>query len=69
MHARRLRVSTGREAMLGAEAVALEDFTERGFVRAFSENWQARAAQPVRKGARLRVTAIDGLVLTVEPQE
>jgi membrane-bound serine protease (ClpP class) len=67
MRARRLRVSTGREAMIGAPAVALEDFAERGFVRAFSENWQARSAQPVRQGDKLRVTAIDGLVLTVQP--
>jgi membrane-bound serine protease (ClpP class) len=67
MRARALRVSTGREAMIGAGAVALEDFAERGHVRAFSENWQARSPRPVHKGAKLRVTAIDGLVLTVEP--
>jgi membrane-bound serine protease (ClpP class) len=65
LRARRLRVTTGREAMIGASAVALEDFAERGNVRAFSENWQARAAHPVRKGDTLRVTGIDGLVLTV----
>ena len=65
--ARRLRVSTGREAMLGAAAVALEDFIESGRVRAFSESWLARSPQPVRKGDTLRVTAVDGLVLTVQP--
>jgi membrane-bound serine protease (ClpP class) len=65
LRARRLRVSTGREAMIGASAVALEDFAERGNVRAFSENWQARSAHPVRKGDKLRVTGIEGLVLTV----
>ena len=67
MRARRLRVSTGREAMIGASAVALEDFTELGNVRAFSENWQARSARAVRKGDKLRVTGIEGLVLTVIP--
>lgn len=66
MRARRLRVSTGREAMIGASAIALEDFAERGRVRAFSENWQARSARPVREGTKLRITSIDGLVLTVE---
>jgi membrane-bound serine protease (ClpP class) len=69
MRARALRVSTGRESMIGASAVALEDFSERGRVRAFSENWQARSPRPVRAGDKLRVTAIDGLVLTVEPEE
>ncbi len=65
--ARRLRVSTGREAMLGAPAIALEDFAERGRVRAFSESWQALSPQPVHKGDKLRITRIDGLVLTVHP--
>jgi membrane-bound serine protease (ClpP class) len=69
MRARRLPVSTGREAMIGASAVALDDFTERGNVRAFSENWQARSARPVRRGDKLRVTGIEGLVLTVVREE
>ena len=67
--ARRLRVSTGREAMLGAPAVALEDFAESGRVRAFSESWQARSSRPVHKGDELRITGVDGLVLTVQPRE
>ena len=67
--ARRLRVRTGREAMIGAPAVALEDFAERGRVRAFSETWAARSPRAVRAGETLRVKSIDGLVLTVEPEE
>jgi membrane-bound serine protease (ClpP class) len=67
--ARRLRVRTGREAMIGARAVALEDFAERGRVRAFSETWAARSLRPVRAGETLRVKSIDGLVLTVQPEE
>ncbi len=67
--ARRLRVSTGREAMLGAPAVALEDFAESGRVRAFSESWQAHSPQPVHTGDKLRITRVDGLVLTVQPWE
>jgi membrane-bound serine protease (ClpP class) len=67
--ARRLRVTTGREAMVGAPAVALEDFIDSGRVRAFSESWQARSPQPVHKGDKLRVTAVDGLVLTVEAED
>jgi len=69
MRARRKRVTTGREAMLGASAVALADFDAEGFVRAFSENWRAASTRPVHKGQRLRVTAVDGLLLTVEPEE
>jgi membrane-bound serine protease (ClpP class) len=69
LKARRLRVTTGRESMIGANAVALEDFPEEGRVRAFSEIWQARAPRPVHKGEKLRVKAVDGLVLTVEAEE
>jgi membrane-bound serine protease (ClpP class) len=69
LRARRLRVHIGRESMVGAPAVALEDFAEQGQVRAFSEIWQARAARPVHKGDTLRVKAVDGLVLTVETKE
>ncbi|HEY3518924.1 MAG TPA: nodulation protein NfeD [Gammaproteobacteria bacterium] len=69
MRARRLKVSTGREAMIGATAVALEDFAERGNVRAFSEDWLAQSPRPVRKGDKLRVTGVEGLVLRVEREE
>jgi membrane-bound serine protease (ClpP class) len=69
MRARQLRVVSGREAMIGAEAVAQADFDDVGPVRAFSENWQARTSRPVHKGQRLIVTGIDGLVLSVEPRE
>jgi membrane-bound serine protease (ClpP class) len=69
MRARKLNVATGREAMVGAEAVALGDFERDGWVRAFGENWQARADRPARKGDRLRVRAVDGLVLDVTSEE
>jgi len=69
MRARRLKVSTGREAMIGASAVALEDFAERGNVRAFSEDWLAQSPRPVRKGDKLRITGVEGLVLRVEAGE
>jgi membrane-bound serine protease (ClpP class) len=69
MRARRLRVTTGREAMIGATAVALEDFAGRGRVRAFSENWLAESPRPVRAGDKLRVTGVDGLLLKVEAEE
>lgn len=38
-----------------------------GRVRVHSEEWQARAAQPLQRGAKITVTARDGLILAVEP--
>jgi membrane-bound serine protease (ClpP class) len=66
--ARRVNVATGREAMIGADALVLGDFVGHGSVRAFGEVWQARSAVPVSKDQKVRVAGIDGLVLIVEPK-
>jgi membrane-bound serine protease (ClpP class) len=67
--ARGRSVRTGREAMVGAPAQALEEFQESGHVRAFGEIWQARSNVPVASGEHLEVIAIDELTLVVKPQE
>jgi len=61
-------VVSGREEMIGAGGVALEDFAGEGWARVHSENWRVRAGVPVRKGQKLRVTAMEGLVLDVAPE-
>jgi membrane-bound serine protease (ClpP class) len=65
VRARQQRVVTGHEGMVGAIAVALEDFTENGAVWAFGERWKARTETPVRKGDKVRVVDVDGLTLIV----
>ena len=60
-------VVSGREALLDGTAVAIEDFTGSGRVRAQGEIWQARSQAVVRQGQELRIKAIDGLILQVEP--
>ncbi|MEZ5566080.1 MAG: NfeD family protein [Gammaproteobacteria bacterium] len=67
--ARSTRVVTGRESMIGAQAVVLEDFHGDGLVRLYGEIWQAASSTPLTKNTRVRVVAIDGLVLRVEPLE
>jgi membrane-bound serine protease (ClpP class) len=63
---RKRPVVSGREYMIGAPAEALEDFAAEGWARVQGETWRVRSAAPVRRGQRLRVKSIDGLVLTVE---
>jgi membrane-bound serine protease (ClpP class) len=63
---RRRPVVSGREEMVGAAGEALEDFEREGWARVHGETWRVRAPAPVRRGQRLRVTAMDGLILTVE---
>jgi membrane-bound serine protease (ClpP class) len=69
VRARRQPIVSGREDMIGASAKATADFQGRGQVRAHGELWSAESSVPVRAGQALRVTAMDGLVLTVEPEE
>jgi len=68
VRARRRRVVSGQEEMIGASALALEDFTGAGRVRVHSEEWQARATTAIRQGQKVTVIAMDGLVLQVKPE-
>jgi membrane-bound serine protease (ClpP class) len=63
---RRRPVVSGREYLIGASATALEDFEGEGWARVQGETWRVRSPVPVRHGQALRVTAMHGLVLTVE---
>jgi membrane-bound serine protease (ClpP class) len=67
MQARKRPVVSGREEMLAAEGAVIEDFAQEGWARIHSENWKVRCAVPLKSGQRVRVTAIDGLVLDVAP--
>ncbi|MYE82975.1 MAG: nodulation protein NfeD, partial [Gammaproteobacteria bacterium] len=69
LRAWRSPVVSGGEALIGAEAIALEDFEGEGSVRAAGEVWHARSEGPVAKGAVLTVTSREGLDLRVEPRE
>ena len=69
IRARRQAVATGPEGMIGAAALVLQDFEGQGQVRAFGEVWQAQADTPLAKGAKVRVTAVEGLVLTVQQED
>lgn len=64
---RRRPVVSGREEMLGATGVAEQDFADTGRVWVHSESWTATTRAPLRQGQRVRVIAIQGLRLEVEP--
>jgi len=63
---RRRPVVTGREYLIGASAEAIEDFDAEGWARVQGETWRVRSKGPVRRGERLKVRSIEGLVLNVE---
>jgi membrane-bound serine protease (ClpP class) len=69
----RARFSTptiGREAIIGEMGVALAALGPEGTVEIRGAPWRARTnrATPIASGAPIRVVAIDGLVLEVEPE-
>jgi membrane protein implicated in regulation of membrane protease activity len=67
---RRYRVQTGAEGMRGQRGEVIEDFAGgRGRVRVYGEIWAARAVADLRVGERVRVRAVDGLTLRVEPDD
>jgi membrane-bound serine protease (ClpP class) len=65
---RKRPVVTGREQLIGAAGEALEDFAAEGWARVRGEQWRVRSSGPVRRGQRLRVTGMQGLVLDVVPE-
>lgn len=58
---------SGMEELLGSEALVVEDFEQEGRVNIHSENWSALCDTPLQKGQTVKVIAIDGLTLQVEP--
>jgi membrane-bound ClpP family serine protease len=62
--------SGGAENLVGALGSVSAELAPEGWVRIGAERWRARVAQrhaPVSVGAAVRVTAVEGLLLRVEP--
>jgi len=70
VQARRAKVKTGAEAMVGWLAVAQTDINPDGQVLVRGELWQARLAagqKPVSTGDRVKICGVDGLTLEIVP--
>jgi membrane-bound serine protease (ClpP class) len=67
VRARQRPVVSGREELVGAAGVALEDFERDGHVYVHSERWNAVAEVPMRREQAVVVTGLDGLTLRVRP--
>jgi membrane-bound serine protease (ClpP class) len=63
---RRPRLVLGPQGLVAEHGEALTDVgPDGGEVFVHGEYWRARAAEPIARGAPVRVVGIDGLVLTV----
>src|ERR1035441_3793081 len=67
LRARRAKVETGSEGMIGQIGAAITELAPAGKVFVHGEYWDAVSLKPAAVGVSIRVTAIDKLKLTVEP--
>lgn len=65
---RKQPVVSGREEMIGISGEVLEDFGREGWARVHGETWRVRSTAPLKRGERVRVASIEGLVLEVVPE-
>lgn len=65
--ARHRPIVSGIEELVGGYATVINDFDNKGSVSIHSETWNAQSHMPLYKGQQVRVTAVNGLVLQVEP--
>jgi membrane-bound serine protease (ClpP class) len=69
VRAQRERVDTGREGMAGAQGYVTEELDPEGKVFVHGEIWDAVAHEgQIPKGAKIKVTRVDEMQLTVEPK-
>ena len=68
LRARRNKVQTGAQGLVGQLAMVRMPLTPEGKVELMGETWNAVSSAPVDVGARVRVRAVKGLQLEVEPE-
>lgn len=68
LRAHRNPVVTGIDAMIGEIGVARTSVEDDGKVFVHGELWNARAQNAIAEGARVRVRAVEGLRVIVEPE-
>jgi len=67
LRARRAKVETGAEGMIGEIGSAITELAPAGKVFVHGEYWDAVSLQPAAAGSRVRVKSMEKLKLTVEP--
>ena len=68
LRARQRPVVSGREQLVGSTGEVLEASGSEGWARVQGERWRVTSTAPLDPGQRVRVTRMDGLLLTVEPE-
>jgi membrane-bound serine protease (ClpP class) len=67
LKARKRPVVSGREELIGSTGELLEDCQPEAWARIHGETWRVRCRAALKSGQRVRVTAMNGLLLEVVP--
>jgi membrane-bound serine protease (ClpP class) len=67
LHARRNKITTGIEGLIGEVAIAQTPLAPSGKVFVHGEIWDAVATTNIPAGERVVVNKVDGLQLKVDP--
>jgi membrane-bound serine protease (ClpP class) len=62
----RKKATTGNEGMVGENGVAQSKISPEGNVKVHGEIWQATSEASIKKGEKVRILSVEGLVLKVE---
>jgi len=65
--AQKRKATTGEQGLIGELGTASTEIDGSGKIFVHGEYWDVSSSEKVDKGARVRVTGMDGLVLRVEP--
>lgn len=61
------QVVTGQEGLIGSEGTVLSMMNRQIVVQVLGEVWEAETIRPVVEGDKVKIIAVNGLKLTVEP--
>lgn len=62
----RKKVTTGNEGIIGESGIAQSRISPEGNVKVHGEIWKAISDELIKKGEKVRIVSVDGLVLKVE---
>lgn len=67
LRAQKRKVTTGKEGLIGEVGVVAVSEPARCKIQVHGEWWDVRSESPLQVGMRVRIVAVDGMVLRVEP--
>jgi len=62
----RRKVTTGNEGIVGESGIAQNKISPEGNVKVHGEIWKASSDTLIKKGEKVRIVSVAGLVLKVE---